>query len=55
MRGLELVMCSEGQWEALEEKCPKLMSDEGDCRTAPTTPGALNSDAECLVFIEYKM
>ena len=32
MRGLELVMRSEGQWEALEEKADQ---------SAPATPGML--------------
>ena len=48
MRGLELVRWSEGQWEANEdistnhESLNELISDGGDCRTAPATPGLLN-------------
>ena len=42
-------MWSEGQWEANEDisqtmsqSLNQLISDGGDCRTAPATPGLLN-------------
>ena len=55
MRALQLVMWSEGKWEANEdistnhqsvnEWMNELISNGGDCRTAPATPG---------LFISYK-
>ena len=42
MRGLEMIMWSQGQWQCWtdleEELMNQSISDEGDCRTAPATP-----------------
>ena len=51
MRCLELVMWSEGQWEALEEKDDWLnqsINNKVVYRTAPATPGLLKT-----VFIKH--
>ena len=55
MRCLELVMSSEGQWEALEERIGnwinESINDEAVYRTAPAKPGLLNKS---ILFSVYK-